>query len=152
MSRKVEDLLSELASLIKFHEKQIESISKSSIGWQLDHALKVINAVCKVAPDSSPEKYKPNTTFIKFFVMTFGYIPRGRAKAPKIVTSDAINEQDLIAQHKEAIEGLKKLEKLHPNQYFSHPMFGHLNAKALRKFLYIHTYHHLKIMRDILNA
>lgn len=152
MSKKVEDLLPELASLIEHQEKKVESISHSTIGWQIDHSLKVINSVCNVAPDSIEEKYKPKQNFSKLFVMTTGYIPRGNAKAPKFVTSDSVSKEDLHLQHHEALQNLKKLEQLKPNQYFSHPLFGHLNAKALRKFLYIHTYHHLKIMRDILKA
>lgn len=152
MSKHVESLLAEFKSLIPHQEKIVTSVSGSSIGWQLDHTLKVINSVCQVIPKSNPEEYKPKTTFSKALVFTTGFIPRGRARAPKVVTADKTSEYELLLQFNQAEESLKVFSSLQPNQFFQHPIFGHLNAKDTQKFLYIHSYHHLKIMRDILKG
>jgi len=36
------------------------------------------------------------------------------------------------------------------NKYFTHPIFGDLRVPTAIKFLYVHSYHHEKIIRDIL--
>jgi len=34
-------------------------------------------------------------------------------------------------------------------QYFTHPIFGDLQLPSAIRFLYVHSYHHEKIIRDI---
>lgn len=46
---------------------------------------------------------------------------------------------------------LKELFSLNQNQYFSHYIFGILNRDKTLRFIEIHTNHHLKIVRDILD-
>ncbi len=152
MAKKTEDLLPELESLIQHHEKIVPAISKKSIGWQMDHALKVINAVCKVTPKSDPKDYKPEFNMAGFVTIGLKWFPRGKGKAPKAVVADTTSEYELTLQLKEAREGLKKLRGIESNQFFIHPLFGHLNKKKTLRFVYTHTYHHLKIMRDILKG
>lgn len=152
MGKKIEDLLPELESLIQHHEKLVPSVSQRSIGWQLDHSLKVIKAVLKVTPESVPTEYKPKFNFTRIITFALGWFPRGAGKAPKVVTSDSVSEYELILQLKEVKEGLPKMNELQEGQFFKHPLFGDLNEKRTRRFLYIHTSHHLKIMRDILNS
>lgn len=149
MPKSVESLIPELESLIRYHEKVAPQVSAKSIGWQLDHSLKVINAVCQVTPKSNPKEYKPTFNLSGFITMSLYWFPRGKGKAPKAVISDSTSEYELFLQLREAKEGLEKLQGIEPNQYFIHPLFGHLNKKKLARFLYTHTYHHLKIMREI---
>ncbi|CAG5080392.1 DUF1569 domain-containing protein [Parvicella tangerina] len=152
MSKSVNALLPELESYIKEHEKTDISVSQKSIDWQLDHSLKVINAVCKVTPQSDPSDFRPKFNFMGFILLSLGWFPRGKAKAPKAVVTDKTSEYELILQLKEAREGLKKFEQIQPKQFFEHPLFGHLNKKKTKQFLYTHTYHHLKIIREISKA
>jgi hypothetical protein len=48
------------------------------------------------------------------------------------------------------LANLNQLEKINKNQFIEHPYFGHLNKKETEKFLYIHTLHHLKIIKDLI--
>ena len=83
--------------------------------------------------------------------MFFGYIPRGKGKAPKQVApkEEFTTEQlkPLLSTAKSNVDGLSTLDKI---VNFNHPYFGVLNKKQTVKFLGIHTHHHLKIIKDIL--
>lgn len=152
MAKEVSSLFPEINSLIKHHEKIVPSVSQRSIGWQLDHALKVIISVCSAVPKSQPEKFKPKLSILKSAVFITGFIPRGKGKAPKIVIAETVSENELFSQLETAKETLSNLDRLSPNNYFRHQVFGHLKVKDAKRFLYIHTLHHLKIARDILKG
>jgi hypothetical protein len=83
--------------------------------------------------------------------MTTGKIPRGKGKAPDRVVPRATYTADELQNHlNTTIEKLQIIEKIQPNQHFTHPFFGQLNKKPMLKFLKIHTNHHLHIINDIL--
>ena len=44
------------------------------------------------------------------------------------------------------------MKELHANSNFKHPYFGVLNLKMTKRFLEIHTNHHLKIIKEILQS
>jgi len=141
---------SELESYIPQLEKTNSKITHSNVGWQIDHALRVIRAVAKQLEDSNPSEFKSKFSFPKFIVMTTKYIPRGKAKAPKAVQNEnQITEESI----KEFLEKTKmqvsKIEDLDKNNYFPHPIFGDMNKKEAIRFIGIHTEHHLKIIRDM---
>ena len=48
------NLLTEIEECIPFKDKRNSNISKSDVGWQLDHTLKVINAVSGVLIKTNP--------------------------------------------------------------------------------------------------
>ncbi len=144
-------ILVELESKINFFEITNASVSKSSVGWQIDHSLRVFNGIISLLKKSNPEEYKRKFNFARTVVFGLKYIPRGKANAPKAVRNyEEILKEDLISQieiSKKLILDLKDLQK---NNCFSHPYFGILNLKQSIKFLEIHTSHHLKIINDIL--
>jgi len=150
---KIEKQLQELKSYYNDIEKRNDKISNSSIGWQIDHSLKVVNASSNAYLTSEAKKYKPKFSFVKFFILTFKYIPRGKSKAPKLVNNKEsislgkIEEQMILAN-----DNLNKVAQADANLYFLHPIFGHLNKKEYANFLEIHTAHHLKIIKDILKS
>jgi hypothetical protein len=78
-------------------------------------------------------------------------IPRGKAKAPKIVAPKAdINKDELQLHLNRTRETIKALELVSKDHFFEHPYFGKLKLKETIRFLEIHTQHHLDIIRDII--
>ncbi|TBN03312.1 DUF1569 domain-containing protein [Hyunsoonleella flava] len=144
-------LLSEIEGYISNKDLNNSSVSKATIGWQLDHSLKVFNAVCEWTINSNPKDYEPKFNFWRTVLFPINYIPRGRVKAPRIVQPpETILDEDLYAQLHAAKTNLDALLKSPETVYFKHFIFGKLSKKQTLKFLQMHTHHHLKIVRDIL--
>lgn len=145
------NLLSKIEKNIPFKSQKKLTISKSNIGWQLDHALKVINAVSNTLAKTDPKNYRKDFNIIRLLLFPLCYIPRGKGKAPKAaLPPDIISTEDLLKQLQDAKTHVGNLNTLHKNTYFKHFIFGILpKAKTLR-FLEMHTKHHLKIVNDIL--
>jgi hypothetical protein len=152
VGKKVEDLFPELEELIQYRDKHFVKVSDKTIGWQLDHSLKVLNSICKLLEKSDSSEFKSNFNLSRVGIFATGWIPRGVGKAPRVVTSTDVSEEELISQFKEAKESLAKIQDLPENSFFKHVVLGPLNLQQSKKFMYIHTYHHLKIMRDILKG
>ncbi len=148
----ITQLLSEIEGNISNKDFKKASVSQSTIGWQLDHALKVVNGICGMMVNSNPEDYKADFNPIRIILFTLGFIPRGRGKAPKIVLPpEVITEDDLLKQLAQAKINLEAIKPLPKTSYFKHFLFGTLSKKQTIRFIEIHTKHHLKIVRDILN-
>ena len=144
-------LLHQLENHISNFEKTNPNVSNSTVGWQIDHCLLVINGIIGQIEISDPLKFQPKWTFPKFMVFTTGKIPRGKAKAPKVVIPTQVaTQEELIAKLTASKNNVLKLDSFSENQFFNHPFFKDLNVKQTKKFLTIHTKHHLKIIEDIL--
>ncbi len=145
--------IDEIKSLLQHYDATNEKISAVSVGWQLDHSLRVINSVINVMKKSDPSEYTGGWNSRRFYIFLRGSIPRGAGKAPKQVVSKTsirpatIEQQILIAE-----DFIKEFETLPAKVFFKHPYFGNLHKKRAAKFLGIHTRHHLKIARDILKG
>jgi len=87
------------------------------------------------------------------FCHTFNHIPRGRAQSPKYVLPPAIiTADDILTQLEEAKTRLHELQGLDPKANIKHPFFKQLNLAQSKRFMQVHTTHHLKIIRDILKS
>ncbi len=151
MIRKLLSQLEEIDDLKPFSDKKAPEISAASVGWHLEHSLIVISRILEGLKKSNPNEFKPHFSFPKLIVMTTGYIPRKKAKAPKFTTPKDFDTIQNIDYHLTNIkENVPEVENLNANSFVEHPLFGHLNLKQTLKFLRIHTNHHLKIVRDIL--
>jgi hypothetical protein len=140
-----------IKDFIKFEERENLSVSKASVGWHLDHSLKVINSVCATLRVSNANDYKKEFNGLRILTFTLGFFPRGKAKSPKRVLPPAIiKKKDIENQLEEAIKNIASIKELQENQYFTHPLFKQLNKKQTVRFLKLHTNHHLKIIKDIL--
>lgn len=149
--KSLEHLLHQLESHLPNLDKTNSKVSNSTIGWQIDHCLLVINGIIGQIEISDPSKFKPKWTFPKFMVFTTGKIPRGKAKAPKVVIPTQVaTQEELIVKLAAAKNNVLKLDTFSENKFFNHPFFKDLNVKQTKKFLTIHTKHHLKIIEDIL--
>jgi len=146
-------LLIELENKIPNQELLNPIISKSSVGWHIEHTLLTMNLVIENIHKSNPENYKRTFNLNRFLVFTLNKIPRGRAKAPKVVQPKMDFTTDSLLYHLEKGKtNLKKLNTLSANNYFEHPYLGQLNLKPTIKFIKIHTKHHLKIITEIIES
>ena len=149
--KKIVNYLNEIESYINSYKLEQQAVSKASVGWHLDHTLKVVNNVIKAIQTSDPENYENNITFTGKVCLMFGYFPRGKGKAPKHVKPpEVIVKEDLVGQIALARTNVESISSLHKNAYFKHPLFGNINTKRVGRFLETHTNHHLKIVREIL--
>jgi hypothetical protein len=142
--------LNEFEQFIAKYDQQNQSVSAVNIAWHIDHSLKVINGVCGMLKKSKPSDYQWKFNHIQLIVFTLNFFPRGKAKSPKaVLPPDDISKEDLRTQLKKAKEELNSITNLPAKSHFKHPYFGSLNLKRTKKFLRLHTVHHLKICRDI---
>ncbi len=149
--KKLEGLLNTLSSYIDKKDKVNVNISKTSVGWHLEHSFIVVSKITEALKQSTPANYKWKFNFVKIVVFTFNKIPRGKGKAPKtVLPSDIITIENLKAHTNNALEKISEIKGLTSKNYFLHPYFGHLNLGETVKFLTIHTQHHLNIINDIL--
>jgi hypothetical protein len=145
------DQLNLIENYIQDFEKKNSKISKATVGWQLDHSLKVINSVVFGMKNSDPSLYKNNFKFLGKVLLGINYFPRGKAKAPKHVNPpEIILKEAIFAQLTTARENIKAIQSLDENAFFKHPLFGNVNKNRVLSFLNAHTNHHLKIVRSIL--
>ena len=66
--------LSNLESYIPLIDKENSKVSKATVGWQLDHTLKVFNAVSEWTENSNPKEYKPNFNLWRSILFPLCYI------------------------------------------------------------------------------
>ncbi|MEO6221462.1 MAG: hypothetical protein ABIO81_13600 [Ginsengibacter sp.] len=150
---KLLNLLTELESKVPNSEKLDLSISKSPVGWHIEHTLMTTIQIIEALENSNPQDYKWKFNLPKVFIYAINKIPRGRGKAPKSVqpkgaiVTDNLKKNILVAKMK-----VKELTNLDSNNYFEHPYFGKLNLKPTIRFLKIHTKHHIEIINDIIKG
>jgi hypothetical protein len=151
--QKIKNLIQELESIIPNQEILNPSISKSSVGWHIEHTLLTLNLVVNAIEKSDPKTYKWKFSFIRMLIMTTKKIPRGKARAPKIVQPTTDFDAETLKNHLEKAKiNIQKLQTIGPNHYFEHPYFGHLKLKPTIRFLEIHTHHHVNIIKDIIKS
>lgn len=150
---KLESLINKLEDKIEYSTISNHKISKSSVGWHIEHALLTTNLIINAIAKSNPAKYKSKFSFAKLFVFTFKKIPRGKAQAPSSVTPvESFTIEGIKNNFITCHNLMKKLSSLNDDNFFEHPFFGQLNLKPSVKFLKIHTKHHLSIINDILKS
>ena len=148
----LQNLISQLESKISQFETSNLTVSNGSVGWHIEHSLKTIDQIVTACKNSNPANYQWHFNFKRFLIMSIAKkIPRGKARAPKIVRPEGdISLETLVLSLEKVKENLKNWESLDKNAHFPHPFFGVLNKKETENFLVLHTKHHLMIINDIL--
>jgi hypothetical protein len=153
MLKQLASQLKECTSYLDQLDVQNLEVSQSTVGWQIDHLTMVIEGVLKALNASDPQNYRYQFNLTRLVIFTLGRIPRGKAKAPKVVQPKTVATREDLEKRITAIHQLLETSKaLAPNANFEHPYFGLLNKKGTFKFLKIHSEHHLKIVRDMLKS
>lgn len=150
---KLSKCLNELESKISNSESLNLAISKSSVGWHVEHTLLTINSIIDRLKNSDPNDYKWKFNFPKILVFTINKIPRGRAQSPVSVQPRNNFTIETLKNHLDITKRkLAELQILKPTNYIEHPVFGKLKLKHTIKFLEIHTKHHIDIINDIIKT
>ena len=148
---KLKSLIDQLEIQIPKLESINPSVSTSPVGWHIEHSLLTVDSIIEALKKSEPVLYKRKFSFPKLLVFTMNKIPRGRGKAPTWVQpKENFSVESLQAHAASTGQKLLDLEKLQPNNFIKHPVFGNLKLKPAVRFIAIHTQHHLNIVRDIL--
>jgi hypothetical protein len=143
--------LSRLESAFQHADSFAPEVSSKGVDWHLAHTLRSLIVMAQATIDSDPKDYSRSFNLRRFVIFNLGKIPRGKAKAPKVVLPpDDINMEIVRNQLDEAKEILIKLENVEKNKFFPHPFFGKLNKKQAIRIIELHTRHHLNIMDDII--
>ncbi|MBK8601314.1 MAG: DinB family protein [Flavobacterium sp.] len=128
-------------------------VSQVNVSWHLAHSLKVLHNISKVLQSSNPDDYRWRFNSNRSFVYFINFIPRGKGKAPKaVMPAEDISKEELHKDIATVRQLLNELQHLDAKSNFTHPYFGQLNLKQTKKFLAIHTKHHLKIIDDIIRS
>lgn len=145
-------LLNQLDVHIDDFEKTNLSVSQVPVGWHIDHSLIVIESIISQLIKSNPKEYKWELNWNRLFIQTINKIPRGRGKAPKkVLPTEPVTIAILKTKLQQVNAKIDEIHNLEAHSFFEHPYFGKLNVKTTIWFLELHTKHHLKIVKDILN-
>jgi len=144
-------LITELEAKLPFIKQKNEAVSQASVGWHIEHSLLALIKMISAVEHSNPADYKQQFNIRRTVVLLLNKFPRGRAKAPEAVKpGEVITEATINPVLAKAKQKAESFEKLNKNKFFTHPVFGDLRVKQARKIIAIHTYHHIKIINDIL--
>lgn len=151
-TNKLDKQLQEISIRIHAHDMINDRVSKSAVGWHIEHVLLAINRIIAALEKSNPSDYRWQFNINRLIIFKIRRIPRGRAKSPKVVLPKSFSEESLQSHLEKTRNNIKLLENIGPDKYFAHPYFGNLRLIKTVTFLEIHTDHHLRIIRDIVNA
>ena len=150
MLHKLNKQLEELKYFIDLGDLKNTDVSKAGTYWHIDHSLNVIKAIIQALEESDPKNYKPKFSILKWVIMTFKTMPRGKGKAPKqTFGANQVTKQNLLQKHASTVADVAKITSIAEDKIFKHPLFGWMKKKDTIKFITIHTHHHIKIIRDI---
>lgn len=153
MTEKLKVRIDKLEKNLMYANIENQSISQRGVDWHIDHSLKVILGVLMSLEASNNKEYKYKFNFLRTFCLTFSYLPRGKARAPKVVNNlNQIQISELKKQIELSRVIINNLDSFDSKSNFKHPYFGVLNLKQSLKFLDVHTKHHLKIIDEIKNG
>ncbi|EAQ42443.1 hypothetical protein MED152_06975 [Polaribacter sp. MED152] len=143
--------LNEVASYSNVRDTINGKVSEASVAWHMDHIYLMVNQLHKALKYSDETNYIAESSTTRDYVFNSNTLPRGRVTAPEIVSPPKnVTINTLQMHYDEALATAEKMPLLAENKHFKHPILGTMNRDETIQFLNIHTEHHLKIIRDIL--
>jgi hypothetical protein len=129
-------------------------ISQWSPAEHLDHTIKVSRAIAGVIADSAAPVQPTRMSFAGKLVLTFGWIPRGRGKAPERLRGTRATAEQLVTALDRLLATLGDLAAgdlaARTTATVPHPRFGAMTPSEGLRFAVVHNAHHLRIVRDVL--
>jgi len=139
-----------IENYISVMEKSDKDVSKAPVKWHLLHLLQVIKGVIDNATSSDTVEFNSKSNLIWKYTSLFGKIPRGKITSPDVVNPKFdITEIEIRTTIDEAKLSVSQWSKLKKNNFYDHHILLHLNKRKIKRFLKVHTRHHLRIVRDI---
>jgi hypothetical protein len=146
-------LINELEAKLPFVAQKKETVSKVTVGWHLEHSLLALIKMISAVEHSNPADYKWKFNLKRSIVLGLGKIPRGKARVPDSVKPageiSIVNINGLLEKAKQKVTSF---ETLGQDKFFTHPVFGDVQVKKARRIIAIHTYHHIRIINDIIGS
>ena len=143
-------MLDRLEANIAHRECLAPEVSKVDVAWHIAHSLKVVNQIHKELEASDPESYRWTFNPFRSLALARGKLPRGKAKSPARVMPPETNPLEDLERQLETARGLwPRFDELPEKSFFVHPVFGRLKRDHAKRFIEIHTAHHLAIIDDI---
>lgn len=151
VSAPIERTLHSLRDYVDRAEALAPAISSWSVGEHIHHCCLSMIGISKSLRKSSSPAPRTKLTVARTAVLTFGFIPRGRAQSPSfVVPKPAMPQSELRAMLDQSAELLAMAHGLERSTWFTHPFLGVMNRDQALKFVLVHNSHHLKIVSDIL--
>ncbi len=119
------------------------------VAEHLDHTLKVTTSTLQVLLKSELPPLPKGINLVGRMVLLFGWIPRGRGKAPEKLVGTTATSDELKTRLSELDDVIARVGAEPPRDatpVLRHPMFGGLTFAQSLRFVAIHTAHHLKII------
>jgi hypothetical protein len=148
--KKLYHILEYFETILDKTEIENQNISSSSIGWHIEHTLVSIDLIVEALRKLPQTPYKPIHSFSKYYILITGRITRGRAKAPNFTLPKQFDKSELEKHIKETRKQIQSINEIPTHHYFTHPFFGPMNKFETKRILYIHSWHHVKIIKDVL--
>ena len=124
-------------------------ISKADVAWHLNHILKTVNKISESLLHSNPENFNPKFNVKRLWVHTTGRLPKGGQSPRSVNPSGTVLLDSLRIQLALAKKNMERISTLDEDAFFNHPVFDHLDRDQTRRFLAVHTRHHLRIIKAI---
>jgi hypothetical protein len=145
-------LLRQIEDRITRPDRTAPAVSAWSVHRHLDHtalsALHMARLIRDLGAGRGESSGRPKLT--GRVVLLTGWIPRGKGKAPDFTAPaesvDAARVREMVEEVRAILaeDGSPRGKLRAP-----HPLLGSFTARQWRRFLTVHTRHHLKIVRDI---
>ncbi len=160
LESRVQDQLQALRDLLPKADLSAPVVSKWSVGQHIEHLTQACAATgmgMERALQEGPKPVAGKPKLAAYILLTFGFIPRGKGKAPAHVIPHGIDGEALrqaLDQESQRLTDLKPhLGELQGSGWrLKHPIFGPLSPYQWLRFTEIHIQHHRKLIADIEKA
>ena len=152
--RRLGEALGAVAEWIAHADRVVPAVSAWPIGQHLDHVLRAQAGIAARLDGSAPAEAAPPASLLGRVLLSVGWIPRGRGRAPAATLPQPVDAATLRAAHAAALARHAALAAHLPEiaadpSRSAHPAFGGLTRAQWLRFAPMHLHHHQKIVRDI---